>query len=145
MSELVRAAGLLIYRQTNNVVEFLLLQASYEPHHWTPPKGHVDPGEDEWTAAIRETKEEASIEASSLDIDKNFCHEMHYQAKGQEKKVTYWLAHMKGDEAVGNTKLSHEHQKSCWAKLEEALSLTKFPEMEKMLKAADAYLKNKSA
>ena len=69
---LVRAAGLLIFRKSSNIVEYLLLQASYEPFHWTPPKGidqikgpkitfagHVDPGEDEWTAALREVQEEA--------------------------------------------------------------------------------------
>lgn len=36
---LVRAAGLLIYRKIAGQIEYLLLQASYEPYHWTPPKG----------------------------------------------------------------------------------------------------------
>ena len=34
-------------------VEFLLLQAIDRDDHWTPPKGHLDPGEDFMTAAIR--------------------------------------------------------------------------------------------
>lgn len=70
----VKAAGLVIYRKLAGKIEFLLLQASYPPHHWTPPKGHVDPGEDEWQAAIRETKEEANITKEQLTIHED-CHE----------------------------------------------------------------------
>jgi bis(5'-nucleosidyl)-tetraphosphatase len=99
---LVRAAGLLIYRRKASVDEFLLLQASYEPFHWTPPKGkfsevltlflsdqgHVDPGENEWTAAIREVREEAGIDAmDKLEIHTEFKHEMFYTVKSKPKKV----------------------------------------------------------
>lgn len=34
-----RAAGLVIFRNMNQVVQFLMLQTSYGKHHWTPPKG----------------------------------------------------------------------------------------------------------
>ena len=51
-----RAAGLVIYRLKDGAgvssAEWLLLQTSYGEHHWTPPKGHVDPGEDDITAAL---------------------------------------------------------------------------------------------
>jgi hypothetical protein len=39
MSSVIRAAGLLVYREVNGISEYLLLQASYPPHHYTPPKG----------------------------------------------------------------------------------------------------------
>lgn len=54
-----RAAGFLIFRELNKTIEYLLLKASYGDHHWSPPKGHVDPGEDDFTTALRETSEEA--------------------------------------------------------------------------------------
>ena len=61
-----RAAGLVIFRLKEGAsvgsAEWLLLQTSYGEHHWTPPKGHVDPGEDDITAALRETHEEAGLE-----------------------------------------------------------------------------------
>ena len=41
--ELVRAAGFVLFRR-NPSVEYLLMQTSYGQHHWSPPKGHVDPG-----------------------------------------------------------------------------------------------------
>lgn len=35
-----KAAGFVVYRKdTNNIIEYLLMQASYVPFHWTPPKG----------------------------------------------------------------------------------------------------------
>ena len=42
-----RAAGLVIFRRRDLSCqpEWLLLQTSYGEHHWTPPKGHLDPGE----------------------------------------------------------------------------------------------------
>lgn len=38
--EMIRAAGMVIYRVNGNAFEYLLLQASYPPFHWTPPKGN---------------------------------------------------------------------------------------------------------
>lgn len=35
-----KAAGFVVYRiNTDEVIEYLLMQASYENYHWTPPKG----------------------------------------------------------------------------------------------------------
>jgi 8-oxo-dGTP pyrophosphatase MutT (NUDIX family) len=56
-----RAAGIILVR-SKSANEYLLMQTSYGKHHWTPPKGHVDPGETDWIAALRETKEEAGLE-----------------------------------------------------------------------------------
>ena len=42
-----KAAGLVIFRRRDltSDPQWLLLQTSYGEHHWTPPKGHLDPGE----------------------------------------------------------------------------------------------------
>lgn len=35
-----KAAGFVIYRKNcNEIIEYLLMQASYGTNHWTPPKG----------------------------------------------------------------------------------------------------------
>jgi len=41
MSKVVRkAAGFVVYRKNcDEIIEYLLMQASYANHHWTPPKG----------------------------------------------------------------------------------------------------------
>lgn len=54
-----RAAGFLLFRRLCGQIEYLLLKASYGDFHWSAPKGHVDPGEDDFTTALRETREEA--------------------------------------------------------------------------------------
>ncbi|XP_017471573.1 PREDICTED: bis(5'-nucleosyl)-tetraphosphatase [asymmetrical] isoform X1 [Rhagoletis zephyria] len=54
-----RAAGFVIFRRIEEQIQYLLLRASYADFHWSSPKGHVDPGEDDFTTALRETREEA--------------------------------------------------------------------------------------
>ncbi|VDN08025.1 unnamed protein product [Thelazia callipaeda] len=146
MADIVRAAGILIYRQKAGRNEYLLLQASYPPHHWTPPKGHVDCGEDEWSAAVRETYEEAGITADHLDVHKNFVHTLKYVVKksdrygtevNKQKTVKYWLARLKNGNEV---KLSDEHQNVKWLPVEEAVNLSQYEEMGKLIRTAEEYL-----
>ncbi|CAI5437422.1 unnamed protein product [Caenorhabditis angaria] len=137
MSNVVRAAGLVIYRQVAGKTEYLLLQASYPPYHWTPPKGHVDPGEDEWTAALRETKEEANLDRTQYTVHED-CHEtLYYQAKRKAKSVKYWLAKLNNPDDV---KLSHEHQSWKWAELEETVKTADYKEMEDLFRKFAAYI-----
>ncbi|VDM93792.1 unnamed protein product [Onchocerca ochengi] len=149
MADIVRAAGMLIYRRKADRIEYLLLQASYPPHHWTPPKGHVDPGEDEWSAALRETREEAGIEADNLDVHKDFMEVLKYVVKksdrygdeiNKEKTVKYWLARLKDD---GEVKLSNEHQNVRWLPVDEASILAQYKEMGDLIRKAEEYLVNK--
>lgn len=62
-----RSAGLLIYRRTAGVFEFLLVHpggpfwAKKDEGAWSIPKGLVDDNEDELEAARRETGEELGI------------------------------------------------------------------------------------
>ncbi|TKR68630.1 hypothetical protein L596_024589 [Steinernema carpocapsae] len=136
-SNVVAAAGMLVYRRVNATIEYLFLQASYPPYHWTPPKGHLEKGEDFYTAAMRETNEEAGITEAQLDVHKNFCYEMHYEANGKPKVVKYWLALLKNADVT----LSHEHTNWKWLQLTEAVTTSKFPEMEEMLNQANDFLK----
>lgn len=71
-----RAAGLLIFRRMNEAVEYLMMQTSYGNHHWTPPKGHVDPGESDMETALRETREEAGLDARHLTVYEDFRKEL---------------------------------------------------------------------
>jgi len=67
-----RASGLLIYRKSvAQQFEFLLLKCS-RAGHWTPPKGHVDAGENERQTAIRETREESGLLENQYKIDDRF-------------------------------------------------------------------------
>ncbi|XP_026495473.1 bis(5'-nucleosyl)-tetraphosphatase [asymmetrical] [Vanessa tameamea] len=126
-----RAAGLVIYKKSNQIINFLLLQTSYGEHHWTPPKGHVDPGESDWITALRETKEEAGLSENELEIYKDISKTLNYQVKGKPKAVVYWLAQVKDPDQ--NVILSNEHQDFKWLPLEQAQEISGFEDMKNLL------------
>ncbi|XP_048875749.1 bis(5'-nucleosyl)-tetraphosphatase [asymmetrical] [Brienomyrus brachyistius] len=139
----LRACGFIIFRRLSQFhspdnIQYLLLQTSYGQHHWTPPKGHVDPGEDDLTTALRETEEEAGLRAGQLSIISSFLKELHYKVKGRDKVVLYWLAELKDPDT--QVTLSKEHQDYCWAGLEEACDLAKYKEMQESLRDAQRFL-----
>ncbi|KAM3956700.1 purine phosphoribosyltransferase family protein Apf [Aphomia sociella] len=126
-----RAAGLVIFRNANQALQFLLLQTSYGEYHWTPPKGHVDPGESDWITALRETKEEAGLTENDLEIYKDISKMLHYNVKGKPKVVVYWLAKLKDPQK--EVKLSNEHQDLKWLPVQQAQDLSGFEDMKKLL------------
>ncbi|KAI7795667.1 bis(5'-nucleosyl)-tetraphosphatase [asymmetrical] [Triplophysa rosa] len=142
----LRACGFIIFRRLvqhppPDNIEFLLLQTSYGEHHWTPPKGHVDPGEDDITTALRETQEEAGLSEDQLCKVDGFLQKLHYQVRGKDKEVLYWLAELRDP----NTRviLSDEHRDYRWARLQEACELAKYKDLEDTLQAAQRYLETK--
>ena len=138
-----RASGFVIFRRIQGAIEYLLMQVSYGEHHWTPPKGHVDPGESDMETALRETEEEAGFIASDLKIFNDAKQELKYEVKGKPKIVIYWLAELLNPDKP--VRLSHEHQAFKWLPLEEACSVAKYEDMQKMLKYFNDYiLKNLS-
>merc|ERR1712227_1056576 len=90
--DVVRAAGLLVFRKVEQKTEFLLLKASYGIKHWSVTIGHVDPGEDELTTAFRETEEEAGLsrkpssdrQRMDFTLQCKKPHRWYYQAKNDK-------------------------------------------------------------
>ncbi|XP_047030976.1 bis(5'-nucleosyl)-tetraphosphatase [asymmetrical] [Helicoverpa zea] len=126
-----RAAGLVIFRNVNQAVQFLMLQTSYGEHHWTPPKGHVDPGESDWITALRETKEEAGLSEEHLEIYKDVSKTLNYNVNGKPKVVVYWLAKLRDPET--KVQLSDEHQNLKWLPLKEAQDISGYEDMKQLL------------
>ncbi|KAJ8287244.1 hypothetical protein GJAV_G00049310 [Gymnothorax javanicus] len=139
----LRACGLIVFRRLSQTpradsIQYLLLQTSYGQHHWTPPKGHVDPGEDDMTTALRETQEEAGLGAGHLRVEEGFVSELKYEVRGKPKEVVYWLAELTDPETP--VTLSNEHQDFRWAGLEEACSLAGYRDMQGALRDAQRFL-----
>ncbi|KAM3937536.1 bis(5'-nucleosyl)-tetraphosphatase [asymmetrical] isoform 2-T2 [Leptodactylus fuscus] len=138
----LRACGLIIFRRISEAsvsdIEFLLLQTSYGIHHWTPPKGHVDPGEDDMTTALRETEEEAGLQPSQFHIVNGFRRELNYKVKDKPKTVIYWLGELKDRNA--QVKLSDEHQDYRWLRLQEACAYVGYQDLQETLNEAYQFL-----
>ncbi|XP_060526034.1 bis(5'-nucleosyl)-tetraphosphatase [asymmetrical] [Cylas formicarius] len=132
------AAGFVIFRRKAAAVEYLLLQTSYGIHHWTPPKGHVDPGETELVTAFRETWEEAGLEKTDLKIFQDCAKILHYNVNNKPKTVHYWLAELINPNA--DVKLSHEHQAYKWLPLKEACDCVGYKDMQDVLVQFEKYL-----
>jgi len=135
----LRAAGFIVYRVVSSRIEYLMMQTSYGQFHWTPPKGHVDPGESDMETAVRETEEEAGLEPQHIKVIEDFRKELYYTVREKPKTVVYWLA-----ELVDNKTpiiLSDEHKDFKWVDLEEARKLGDYVDFQNLLKECDVYLK----
>lgn len=100
--------------------------------------GHVDPGEDDLTTALRETKEEAGLGAEHLKVIDGFVQELRYEVRGRPKEVLYWLAELRNPEAA--VTLSDEHRDYRWVPLEEACRLAGYKDLQETLRAAQRHL-----
>ncbi|KAH8393175.1 bis(5'-nucleosyl)-tetraphosphatase [asymmetrical] [Drosophila serrata] len=126
-----KAAGFVIFRRLCGEIQYLLLKASYGDFHWSSPKGHVDPGEDDFTTALRETKEEAGYDEKDLIIYKDTPLELNYEVKGKPKIVIYWLAELRNpcQEPI----LSEEHTALKWLPKEAAKECVGFKDNQVMI------------
>lgn len=94
--------------------------------------GHVDPGEDDFTTALRETQEEAGYSVDDLIIFKEKQKILNYNVKGKKKTVVYWLAELK--DAHNNPTLSEEHTEFRWLIKDEAISLSGYADFAEMVR-----------
>src|SRR3954463_14635534 len=77
-----RSAGVLVYRTpaAGKPPEFLLLDYG---RYWDYPKGHVEKGEDDLSAAVRELAEETGID--DIELIEGFAHEINYFFRDKRK------------------------------------------------------------
>src|SRR5688572_2987959 len=77
-----RSAGMIVFRLHGRSKEphFLLLDYG---RYWEYPKGHVESGEDDLTAAIRELSEETGI--TDVEPVEGFQHEITYFFRDKRK------------------------------------------------------------
>lgn len=108
-----------------------------EPPRWQLPKGLVDRGETPETAAVREVREEAGIEATI--VEKLKLVEYWYQATVGGKRVRYHkfvhfflMRYVSGDVADHD----HEVHEARWVEIAEAVATIAFKSERTVLQQA---------
>ena len=131
------SAGAVIFRKEQERVLFLLVYSNRNKE-WGFPKGHIEPGEKEKEAALREIKEETGI--SDLEFVDGFRKELIYQAKSNrgpssgsmiEKHSVYFLCETKTKDILVDADEITDHK---WLGLAEAEKLLPFAKMKQLLK-----------
>jgi bis(5'-nucleosidyl)-tetraphosphatase len=126
------SAGAVVFYRAEPI-EYLLLFSNF----WGFPKGHVERGEDEHTAARREIREEAGLEVTLLDGFR-YVEKYTYQRKGEPnpKLAIYFL----GESNTRASRLSHEHSDMTWLPFEDALARLQFDGLRDTLRAANEFI-----
>lgn len=130
------SAGIVLFRPHDDKRKYLLLH--YPSGHFDFPKGHLEAGETEKQAAIRELEEETGV--SEVRVLDGFLEKIVYffKRKGQliHKTVTFFL----GETTGSDVKISHEHQGYLWLDYSSALSKITFENAREILRRAEKFL-----
>ena len=135
----VKAAGIILFRNTESGREYLLLHHILEHgDHWSFPKGRVDPGETSLEqTARREVDEETGI--TKFSLVPGFTAVSEYKtADDRDKIVTFFLASTETGEVI----LSHEHQAYAWLPYTQAHERLTFQTTQEILDKAEKFLHN---
>jgi 8-oxo-dGTP pyrophosphatase MutT (NUDIX family) len=130
------SAGFVIFSYEGNERKYLLLH--YPGGHIEFPKGHIESGENENDAAIRELYEETGIRHIEIIDGYRYLIEYEFFHAGFliQKDVVFFLARTDENEI----KLSHEHRDSEWQNYENALKKLTFENARELLRKAESYL-----
>lgn len=138
-----RSAGVVLFRaDPHGDQERVYLLLDYG-RYWDYPKGHVEKGEDDLTAALRELREETAL--TDAHVMPDFRHDITYffrdRKKGLIRKtVTFFLAFTKSFDVT----LSHEHVGHAFLPFDEALARLSYPNAKGILQAAHDHLTRSS-
>ncbi len=142
------SAGAVLYKKLLNEIRFLLVY-SKRNGEWGFPKGHIEKGETETEAAVREIFEETGIKIKEQDIDKNFRFADTYKIKGTlpetkgrivNKTSVYYLCVVQNNRDTEKIFTDEEIEKIKWMTFEEALSALKYEKQKEMIKSAKQFL-----
>ncbi len=136
------SAGAIIFRKDKEMALFLLLYSGRNKI-WGFPKGHLEGGESEKDATLREIKEETGI--SDLRFIKGFREEDIYQATSNrelnkrniiEKHSIYFLCETKATDIIVDSKEITDHK---WLNTHEAEKMLAFDSLKQVLRKAEIF------
>ena len=105
---------------------YLVVTASRNRSHWVLPKGHIDPGESDAQAALREVREESGVEAEIVQpvgVEE-------YERRGEKIRARYFAMRFL---AAGP---AEEDREIRWLCYEEAMRTLTFERARKLIESA---------
>ena len=132
----------MVYRQGDDGARrYLLLDYG---RFWDYPKGHVERGEDDEAAALRELAEETGI--ADAQLEPGFANEISYFFRDKRgglirKEVVFFVARTSRQ----RIKLSHEHEGSAWLSYDEALERLTYANAKQVLREAHGFLSSRGS
>lgn len=120
------SAGAIVYTLIDEQINYLLTLDFHG--NWGFPKGHLEAGESEEEAALREIEEEASVK---VELDKDFRHPLEYvMPNGRNKVSVYFLGFYEDQKPVPQPEEVAEIRLLPY---EEAFQLLTFDNMKEVL------------
>ncbi len=127
------AAGIVVYCLEGAEPVFLLLKnASHGT--WGFPKGHVEPGESEQQAALRELKEETGVE--KIFIHPGFRMDDSYSFASDSRIIDKDVVYFLGRAPSTDIRISKEHSESRWGRAPELMPLLRHANLREGLREA---------
>lgn len=126
----------LFHARDGKAREYLLLH--YPNGHWDFPKGHVEKGESQVEAALREVAEETGIR--ELELLHGFRHRFDYYYQRGNARYHKEVAFFLGRVASQRVRLSHEHQGYVWLPFEAALERITYGNARELLRRSEAFV-----
>lgn len=131
-----RSAGVIVYREDLfGSRAYLLLDYG---RHWDFSKGHVETGESDRAAALRELREEAGID--SVILRDRFAREVTYVFRDRRRIIRKTVVFFLGQTTQELVRLSEEHAGFCWLEFDAALRRLTYASARDLLRCADEFL-----
>ena len=131
-----KSCGAVVFTRRDNEILYVIIRQTNGDYGF--PKGHMEPGEDEETTALREIREEVGLHAALLE---GFRQETGYPFPNKPhviKQVVYFLAE------YAEQKIACQQSEVTAAYLlpyEQAMDLLTFQETKNILAEAERFLK----
>ena len=134
-----KSCGAVVFTHESGAVRYVIIRSPEGFYGY--PKGHVEPGETEEQTALREIKEETGLEVSLLPgFRTEDSHALVREGRPDvTKHIVYFLARYSGQ-----TLRAQEGEVSAIALMtyEEAMGAFQFESSRRILREADAFLKD---